>query len=142
MTTIYYIFTMVFLWDELSFLYSPIEKTKKAKLFKELSEKFKGKKYKEYSDELKSEIWNNAHKIIILIWLFVGLMTQQWVLFLGILIFNLLIVAPLSRMTRYSMAYTLIHWVNSLIGFAFGLFVLINHYHLKIDVSGMILSMF
>lgn len=29
--------------------------------------------------------------------------------------------------------YTALHWLNSVIGFAFGIFIIVNSYHLKIN---------
>jgi hypothetical protein len=50
--------------------------------------------------------------------------------------------APLSKMLRYSFAYTALHWFNSIIGFVFAIFVTINHFHLKIDIYKLFISTF
>ena len=67
---------------------------------------------------------------------------SQWILFLSFLLLNILIVGPISKLVRFSFAYTLLHWINSLIGFAFGLFVVINHFHLKIDTYKLFIQLF
>ena len=64
--------------------------------------------------------------------------TSQWVIFLAWIIFNFGILTPILRLFRYSLIYTIIIWVNSLIGVFFGLFVIINHYHLKIDLTSLL----
>ena len=118
---------------------SPIEKTRNTEKFMELSKLNKGKKWDDYSDEYKSELKSKIGKVLVLLWLFVGLLTFQWVGFLAVILFNIVVMAPLSALTKYSMAYTVLHWFNSLIGFAFGIFVIINHYHLKIDLANWLL---
>jgi len=135
MTAIYYFLGLFFIWSECVWLASPIEKTQNAKKFYELSKLNKGKKWEEYSDEYKSEVKSKVWGIFILFWLFIGLFSFQWIGFLAIILFNFLVIAPLSKLTRFSYAYTVINWVNSLIGFAFGIFVIINHYHLKINLT-------
>jgi hypothetical protein len=139
MTTIYYLFGIFFIWTELTWLMSPIEKTRNTEKFMELSKLNKGKKWDDYSDEYKSELKSKIGKVLVLLWLFVGLLTFQWVGFLAVILFNIVVMAPLSALTKYSMAYTVLHWFNSLIGFAFGIFVIINHYHLKIDLANWLL---
>lgn len=141
MTTIYYLSTILFIWAELDWLVSPIEKTNDAKRFFELSKLNKGKKWDEFSKEYKSELKSKVWLIWILLWMFIGLFTFQWAGFLAMLIFNIVIISPLSKLTMYSIAYTVIHWFNSLIGFAFGVFVIINHYHLKIDLTQWFVSL-
>lgn len=140
MTTIYYLSTILIIWLELTWLMSPIEKTNDAKKFFELSKQFKGKKWDEFSEEYKSEMRGKFLHIFVLIWLFFGLFTFQWAGFLAILVFNFLIIGPISKITRFSIAYTIIHFCNSIIGFAFGLFIIINHYHLHIDLTQLLLS--
>lgn len=141
MTTIYYLSTILFIWVEWAWLVSPIEKTNDAKKFFELSKQFKGKKWDEFSKEYKSELKSKVWFIWILLWMFIGLFTFQWAGFLAMLVFNILIISPISKLTRFSIAYTVIHWLNSVVGFAFGVFVIINHYHLKIDLTQWFVSL-
>lgn len=135
MTTIYYFSTIIFIVMEWLWLVSPIEKTKDNKRYSELLKEFKGKKWDEFSTEYKSQFYSRLWHVWVLFWFFIGLFTFQWLAFLGMLIFNILVISPLSRLTRYSIVYTVIHWLNSLIKLVFGLFVIINHYHLKIDLT-------
>ena len=135
MTTIYYLSTIIFLVAEFGWLVSPTEKTNNARKFHALSKQFKGKKWEEFSAEYKSELKSKLWLVWILIWLFIGLFTFQWVGFLAMLVLNILIISPLSKIFKETFVYTIIHWVNSLIGFAFAIFVIVNHYHLKIDLT-------
>jgi hypothetical protein len=134
MTDIYYIVGLIFLWEELQWIYYPIKKTENAKSFSDLAKEFKGKTWDEYSKEYKVRLKRNWYYVLILVWLGAGFMTAQWVIFLLYFVFNIIIIRPLSRLTKYSYAYTTIHWINSIIGFAVGLFIIINHYHLHINL--------
>ena len=141
MTTIYYLSTIIFLWQELRWITSPIERTENAKNFFKLTKENKGKKWNEFSKEYKSELKSKMFLVYIFIWMFIGLLTFQWFGFLAMLIFNLLFIAPISKLTKFSVSYTVIHWINSVIGFVFAVFVIINHYHLKIDLFQFFLSL-
>jgi len=142
MTSIYYFSTIIFIWVELLWIMSPIEKTLEAKQFAELSKENKGKKWDDFSSEYKTEIKKKLGLLYIVIWMLIGLFTVQWVAFLAILIFNFGIINPLSKIKKYSMFYTVIHWLNSIIGFAFAVFVIINHYHLHIDLTELFFRLF
>lgn len=141
MTTIYYLSTIVFLWMELLWIIQPVEETNSARKFVQLQKEFKNKNWDDYPENYKSEIFSRIWKIWIFIWLFVGLFTFQWIGFLVFLSFKILIIAPISKITQFSFAYTVIHWLNSIIGFAFGVFVIVNHYHLKINLTQFFVSL-
>lgn len=141
METIYYLSTIIFLWNELLWMIQPLEKTLRTKKLNSFQKEFKGKNWDEYPENYKSEIKSRVWQIWILIWLFIGLFTFQWAGFLAFLGFNLIIIAPISKLTNFSFAYTVIHWLNSIIGFVFGVFVIVNHYHLKIDLDQFFLSL-
>jgi hypothetical protein len=140
MTTIYYLSTIIFLLFEWKWLVSPVKMTDKQKKFFELSKEFNDKKWDEFSEEYKSELKLKIWHLWVLLWMFIGLFTFQWIGFLAMLVFNIFIISPLSKLTRFTMTYTLIHWLNSVIGFGFGIFIIINHYHLKIDLTQWVLS--
>ncbi len=134
MTHLFYLASIIFLFVELRWIYAPIEKTKDSKRFHELNEAHKGKKWDEYSQEYKSELKGKLHLMFILLWMFIGLFTFQWPAFLLMLLFSALVISPLSKITRFGILYTALHWVNSLIGFGFAVFIIINKYHLHINV--------
>lgn len=93
----------------------------------------------EYINMLKTNV---LVSYVILVWLFVGLFTFNWLAFLIEIIFNFVIVAPISKLIKYNNAYIILHWFNSLFGFSFGIFVILNTYHLKIDLYDWFLSLF
>lgn len=138
MTHLFYFVAVFFIWRELRWIYSPTEMVAEVKKFDELSKLNKGKKWGFMTPEYKSEIKSKIFLIPLFLWLFIGLFTFQWDAFLFMIILNIVIVAPLSKLTKFSFAYTAIHWINSVIGFAFGVFVIINHYHLHISLYSVI----
>lgn len=139
--TLYYLSTIFFIWGEITWLYSPIEKTKDMQNFFKLSKLNKGKKWNEFSKEFKSELNSKLWNIIIAFWMFLGLFTFQWAGYIAIILFNFLIIGPISKLTKYTIFYTILHWINSLIGLIFGIFVIINHFHLRIDLTKLFLSL-
>ena len=138
MTTIYYLSTIIFLLIELHWLVSPIEKTNKARKFMALSKLNKDKKWDEFSEEYKSQLKSKIWLLYVLFWMLIGLFTFQWQAFLAMIVFNFMIINPISKLVKNTFLYTILHWINSLIGFAFGVFVIVNHYHLKLNLTEII----
>lgn len=142
MKHIFYLMAIVFIFNELSWIINPKERVSKTKLLQEQFLIYKDKSWDECTKGYKSLLLNTGLKsVLVTVWLFVGLLTFNWVAFLTILIFNIAIVAPISNPFKYNKTYLLIHWVNSIIGFAFGVFVIINSYHLKIDLYKLLLTL-
>ncbi len=134
MTHLFYFMAIFFIWREMRWIYSPKEMVADVKNFDTLGKLNKGQKWDKMSTEYKSEIKSKIWLLPLFIWLFAGLFTFQWDAFLIMIILNIVVVAPLSKLTKYNFAYLAIHWVNSIIGFAFGIFVIINKYHLRISL--------
>lgn len=70
--------------------------------------------------------------VMYLIWGFVGLMSSQWVLFLAFILFSCI---PLKKYTWYRV-------FDGIISLLIVLFILVNAYHLHIDVLGWVKSIF
>ena len=134
LATIFYLSTIFIIFIELAWVLHPIDKTEDSKKFFKISAENKGKKWDDYSDEYKSELKSKIGLLYVFVWFIIGLFTVQWVAFLAILLFNLLIIAPISKLLKFSFGYTVLHWFNSIIGLAFAIFIIINHYHLRIDL--------
>ena len=142
MSTIFYLMTIQFIWYELVWITRPFEKTNEVKEFDLLQKQFKGKKWNDFSKEYKSELKSKLWLVLMTLWMFLGLFTSQWIAFLFILVFNFIVIAPLSKLLKYSVGYTILHWFNSIIGFVFGIFIIINHYHLNINLTELFLQYF
>ena len=138
LTNLFYFLGLFFIWREIKWIVAPSEQVEYKKEFDKHSKLNKGKKWDTYSKEYKDILKSSWSILITVFWLFIGIFTVQWFTFLVVLLFNIIIIAPLSKIFKYSFAYLVLHWINSLIGLAFGLFVIINHYHLHIDVWSLI----
>lgn len=138
MTTLFYLFGFFMMFHELSWIFSPIERTKDLEKFDTPAKQNKGREWKDLTPDYKSKIKTKGWQLFLAAWLLVGLISIQWVSFGLFLIFQLVFIAPVSKLTQYSKIYTILHWLNSVIGFVFVLFVIINHFHLHIDVLSLI----
>lgn len=134
MKHIFYFMAFVFLIQDLLWVLSPIEKTRAARKLDELHKQNKGKSWEQYSPEYKKRLRGKWPLLISMTFVFLGLLSFQWPLFIAWWVFSLLIVYPLSNLTKYSVAYTVVHWIASLIGIVWVVFILINAYHLHIDI--------
>ena len=135
---LFHLITVAYIINEFMWIYDPKKQVDKTKKLVELGEEEKGESWDEYSEDYK-EIWvrKGLPSLIFFAWMLLGLFTFNWILF-GIHIVYGLIVARISKPLRFGKAYLAIHWVSSIIGFAFAIFVLINSYHLKIDLLELI----
>jgi hypothetical protein len=142
MKHIYYLIGFVFLINKIAWILNPKTNTKRIKRYNIEYKKNKGKKWEDMSNEYKDLVkLLGVKQLIIWFWLLAGMFTFNWVLFIAFIMFNL-IVGLIGKPFRFNMIYTSIHWVNSIIGFAFCIFVIINSYHLKIDLYELIIKYF
>ena len=140
MKRIFYFIGILYIIYEVIWIISPQDMVDKHRELSSERKKHKGKKWDDYTDEYKGMIkQQQVPGLFIILWLFSGLLTFNWVVFLSIIVFNFIIITPISKLLKYSMGYTILHWINSVIGFIFGVFVIINTYHLKIDVYALIM---
>lgn len=136
MKIIFYLLSSVLLIKELVWILNPKEQIEKSKKNELLNKQIKGLKYSDFNEEQKSYVLGLLISFtFVLGWLFVGLFTFQWQLFLAFLLFQFIVIAPISSLLKYSFAYMILHWLNSIVGFLFVIFVIINSYHLKIVID-------
>jgi hypothetical protein len=135
MKHIFYFIGICFIIHEVLWLVNPVEYTEKSKKLKELMKQNKGKKWDTYSEDYKDILISRGlPSLLFTLWFFAGLLTFNWVAFIAIIAFNFIAIAPISKLFKFSPAYTILHWLNSVIGLAFGVFVIINSYHLKLNL--------
>jgi len=140
MKHIFYFIGILFVIYELMWIVSPKEKITSMLKRKKLAKEHKDKKWDEFSKEYKDLIIPKfVVSITFLLWMIAGLLTFNWVAFLIMIIFNITIIKLISKAIKEtSFFYIVLHWFNSVLGFAFGIFVIINSYHLKIDLYGLV----
>ena len=135
MKHIFYFIGICFIIHEVLWLLNPVEYTEKSKKLKDLMKQNKDKKWDEYPQDYKDILINRGlPSLLFTLWMFTGLLTFNWFAFAVLIVFNTVFIMPLGKLFKFSFAYTALHWLNSIIGFAFGLFVIINSYHLKLNL--------
>jgi len=143
MKHIFYFIGILFIIYELKWIMYPKSEAKKSEKLHRLLKEHKEKKWDNSTDEFKEILKiRGLMSLLFVIWMFAGLLTFNWVLFLISIVFNIAIVGLLSKALRFSIGYIILHWLNSIIGFTFGVFVIINSYHLKINLYDWIIKWF
>lgn len=106
----------------------------------------KGKKYTEFSEEYKNAILTGCFRAsVVMIVTFGGLLTEQWVLWLTLLSFNIVVVGPLGKFLKrkeMTLSHRALIWVNSILGLGAGIFHVLNDYHLHINLTEFVKNFF
>ena len=135
---LYYMFVLYFLWIEMSYIIDVNARTQRLTDLLEKGKLEKGKDLKnmdsEYIKIVKSLLFEFLTIIIVV---FVGLFTIHWPIWVGMLIISVFIVSPINKRLRKNgntQGLMIVTWLNSVLGFGSALFILINKFHLHIDV--------
>lgn len=137
MIHVFHLLTLMFIFYELMWIHKSHKMTEQSlELQSYINDK--NLSVSDWPDHVKSKI---IKKVIIgfvtFVWLFGGLMTFNWLGFLFMIGFQLIIIMPLARLFRNNFGrYKNLHFVNSIIGFMFAIFMILNEYHLRIDLAG------
>lgn len=132
---IFYFIGVIFIIYEIIWIFSPKRKILESLKFYELRKQNEGKKWEDVDYEYQEAVFNRLPLFIFMIWFICGLFTFNWVAFLGIMILQFVIITPISIAIRGdNIGYLLLHWFNSVIGLVWAIFVILNTYHLKIDL--------
>ena len=142
MEHIFYFIGILFLIYEVYFLLNLKNELNESKRFKELTKEFKNLEWNDYSEEYKKLFRIKASLQIFVIWLFIGLMSSQWVLFLIFLLFNFIIIIPISYLVKFSFYRYFITGFNTLVGIVFSLFLILNKYHFKLNLYELLINYF
>ena len=139
---IVYSLGLVFLFYELAWLTNPVTEVEIQRRFKELKEMEKGRKWDDYSSELKSIMKTKGFFMIFaLFFLLFGLFTFNWVAFASFLLFQV-VFGLVAKLFEFNWVYLVLNWLNSLLGALFVIFVIVNHYHLRIDLWEYVQTLF
>lgn len=137
MKILFYLASSYLLFHEFIWIMRPIDRAKESLKKIIIVNGVKNKKYETMNDDEKSILKNELVKFILIWgWLFVGIFTFQWQVFLAFMVMELFVFSPLIAVSKKVFPlYVSIHWINSIIGLLFVLFTIINSYHLKIDIN-------
>ena len=140
LATIFYLFTFLIIYEKLITVFNL---KKHLQFIKDNELDFQ--KYKNYDGELdskrKSYLIYNCYILLSSVWIIIGILTSQWILFLILMLFNFLML-PFLKITKKTIFYDILVWVTSLIKIPFLIFLVLNHFHLKIDFYLLILKWF
>jgi hypothetical protein len=151
---LFYLVGIFYLIRELIDLLHPLQYASKMRMLYEMSDKNKENKklnldditYQRLSPNEKNALWYGVFSLIYVLWMFVGLFTSEWIIFLSFIIFSFLIYSPIVKVIRTKLglgkAYITAHIIATLIDIALILFAMINHYHLHIDLLNLFLNLF
>ena len=142
MEHIFYFIGILFLIYEVYFLLNLKNELEESKRFKELTKEFKNLEWNDYSEEYKKLFKNKAFVLIFLFWLFIGLASSQWVLFLIFLLFQFIIIIPISDLVKFSFYRYFVTGFNTVVGIIFSLFLILNKYHFKLNLYEILINYF
>ena len=129
---IFYVYALVIILQEIIVIGDTQSKVDENRKLEEL------KKLKDESPLHKSQFEELAKKkifgMITFIWFILGIFTFQWPFFLAFLIFQIVIMAPLFKITHFNKVYTILFWLNGVISLFFTIFLVVNAYHLHIKI--------
>lgn len=131
-THLFYFLLLLRVIHEFFWIVSAKEKIKKNQEFKALTLSLKNVHYSQWPQGYKSQLIDQYISMFLQMVAFLGLFSQQWLVFLAFLVWDLLLVKPLCRKVGGLISLCLT-WINCWISAAVFLFLLINHYHLKIS---------
>jgi hypothetical protein len=135
MKHIFYLIGVCFIIHEIMWVLHPFKQLRKSKNCIKLTKENKGKKFDDFSGEFKEILFFQViPNLIYFFWMFIGLLTFNWVAFILMIIIQFLIIWPLGKLLEKTIGYVVLHWLNSIIGFSFGIFIILNSYHLKLDL--------
>ncbi len=141
MRDFFYFIGILFLIYELYYLMnirSFVEGTYK---FIELQKVNKGRSWESSDEEYKNLlIGRGCPALVFFLWMHIGLCTNNWVFFLGFLIIQYLVMQPLNKLTKYTPIYLFLQFLNTLLGVGFTLFIILNAYHLNIDITPQVIE--
>lgn len=140
------IFVILFIIIELMYVVNTKGMIESNQKITDGNKEFKGKNYKEFSEEYKNAILTGCFKAgIMLIVIFGGLLTDQWVLWLTLLSFNIIVVGPLAKLVKRNemkLSHRALVWFNSILGLGAGIFHVLNDYHLHINLTEFVKNFF
>lgn len=150
---LFYLVGIIFLIKELIELIHPLQYVSKMRMLYEMSDKNKENKklnldditYQQLTKDQKSALWYGTESILYVIWMFIGLFTSEWIIFLFFIIFSFLSYLPTEKIrTKLGMGKTYItaHIITTIVESTLILFAIINHYHLHIDLLKLFLNLF
>ena len=149
----YYFIVTAFLYIEFKYIVDTRGSIEKITRMQSISESLKTKEV-EYENMSAEEKWVLINIIlkafVVLFTVFVGIFTSQWPIWVGTMLINLVFMSPYTKFLKRTIGenyrqdnrYVTAIWINSVLGFAAALFVLINKFHLHLDILEIVKNFF
>jgi len=134
LTHCFYLMSVLFMFHEMIWITTTKKQVERQRKSKEITSEASGKKWAELSDEYKENLFMNLTGMMFLVWCMVGMIGAQFIGFLCLLGWTVLVTAITKPIREYGI-YTSMHWINSILMFCAIAFLLINHYHLGIELN-------
>jgi len=132
------IFVILFIIIEFLYVVNTIGMAENNLKLIQYNKEFKGQKFNQFSEDYKNTMLNSCFRVlVIMIVLFGGLLTDQWLIWISLMGLNIVLVGPLSKLLKkldLMTGYYVVVWINSIIGLGAGIFHIINDWHLHIDL--------
>lgn len=143
MTHLFYFMGLLFLIYEIHFLFNIKEKIANGKKYKDYVKDNPDVTYSQYPDKIKNAFLETAIVgIPYILWMFVGILSSQWIVFATYLVFAFGVVTPLRKLVGYSPVRFYVTFTDTVVSiFVLG-FIIINKYHLHIDTLSYIKNLF
>lgn len=144
MKELFYFIAVLYLMKNIINLMTIDKYVNRLKKFKELTLNNKEwvNDWDDMSKDMKRHIVSVLINIGFIMWIFIGLLTSNWVLFLTIIIYMFLIYSPLCKMAYGRSILKPLVIVNKSIHIIWALFLIINAFHLKINLFEVIFNLF
>lgn len=136
MNTFFYIIGLVFLIIEvIELLKTPTQKANMLKSLDSFAEKIKNKTEftnKKITKEENKILFKFLITFLFLLWLFLGLLTEQWILFLIFLAYIFIIGVPLTKIFKNTFMRIPVSYLANFISVSMLIFMILNNFHLHI----------
>ena len=143
MTHLFYATGLLFLIYEIYFLFNLVEKVNNVKKYKQFTKENKDAKYDDIPEELKVTVREIAVVgIPYILWLFLGLLSSQWLMFGLLLVFSFVIIYPIRKLAGFSPLRYVVTGIDTVVCIFVITFIIINKYHLHIDTLSYIKNLF
>lgn len=143
MTHLFYATGLLFLIYEIYFLFNLVEKVNNVKKCKQFTKENKDAKYDDIPEELKVTVREIAIVgIPYILWLFLGLLSSQWLMFGLLLVFSFVIIYPIRKLAGFSPLRYVVTGIDTVVCILVIAFIIINKYHLHIDTLSYIKNLF
>lgn len=133
-TNLFYLVILFLAIDKIYWILTPQARVAESKDFKATTLSLKNTPFPDWPSGYAGKIGWLYFRAFLGALLFLGLISEQWLVFLILLVWIHLVVTPVTMLFKNrTIIWTAFHWINKWILLAVYFFLVINHYHLKLS---------